>query len=119
VQEVAAEHLVFTPQQESVALHVVCSMRKTGQAGMLNALAKRCATKVIEPQGITCCGFAGDKGFSHPELNSSALTGLKEQVRDCGSGFSNSVTCEIGLSANSGIPYQSLMYLVDKACRSC
>jgi len=39
-------------------------------------------------------------------------------VKDCGSGFSNSVTCEIGLSANSGIPYQNLMYLVDRACRS-
>jgi len=118
VQEVAAEHLAFTPQPESVALHVVCSMRKTGQAAMLNALAKRCASTVIEPQGITCCGFAGDKGFSHPELNTSALTGLKAQVKDCGSGFSNSVTCEIGLSANSGIPYQNLMYLVDRACRS-
>jgi D-lactate dehydrogenase len=118
VHEVAAEHLSFTPQDEQVALHVVCSMRKKGQAGMLNALASRCATQVVEPKGITCCGFAGDKGFSHPELNESALTGLRQQVRDCGSGFSTSATCEIGLSEHGGIPYQHLMVLVDRATQA-
>ncbi|WP_293763989.1 FAD-binding and (Fe-S)-binding domain-containing protein [uncultured Aquitalea sp.] len=117
VEEEAAQYLAFTPQEESVALHVVCSMRKTGQAAMLNALARRCATRVVEPQGITCCGFAGDKGFSTPELNASALSGLRAQVKDCGSGFSNSVTCEIGLTEHGGIPYQNLMYLVDRAAR--
>ena len=70
---------------------------------------------MLEPQGITCCGFAGDKGFSHPELNESALNGLRQQVRDCGSGFSTSATCEIGLSEHGGIPYQHLMVLVDRA----
>ena len=117
VHDIAAEHLQFSPQDEQVALHVVCSMRKKGQGAMLNALARRCAKTVIEPAGITCCGFAGDKGFSHPELNESALTGLREQVRDCRSGFSTSATCEIGLSEHGGIPYQHLMVLVDKACQ--
>ncbi|KMJ52991.1 4Fe-4S ferredoxin [Vogesella sp. EB] len=115
VQEEAAQYLQFSPQDETVALHVVCSMRKKGQSATLNALARRCASTVIEPAGITCCGFAGDKGFSHPELNESALTGLKQQVAGCGGGFSTSATCEIGLSSHSGIPYQHLMVLVDRA----
>ena len=29
-------------------------------------------------------------------------------------GYSNSRTCEIGLTTNSGIPYESIVYLVDK-----
>lgn len=115
VQEEAAQYLQFSPQDETVALHVVCSMRKKGQSATLNALAKRCAKTVIEPAGITCCGFAGDKGFSHPELNESALSGLKQQVSGCCGGFSTSATCEIGLSSHSGIPYQHLMVLVDSA----
>ena len=36
----------------------------------------------------------------------------------CAAGYSNSRTCEIGLSAHSGIPYQSILYLVDRCSRS-
>ncbi len=43
---------------------------------------------------------------------------LKEQVpEDCTRGFSNSRTCEIGLSHHSGITYQSILYLVDEVSR--
>lgn len=31
-----------------------------------------------------------------------------------GAGYSNSRTCEIGLSAHAGIPYRSILYLVDR-----
>ncbi|HEX8908500.1 MAG TPA: hypothetical protein VF805_04825, partial [Anaeromyxobacteraceae bacterium] len=58
----------------------------------------------------------GDKGFSTPELNASALSGLREALpADCRVGYSNSRTCEIGLSLHGGIPYQSIVYLVDRA----
>ncbi|BAK75602.1 FAD linked oxidase domain protein [Pseudogulbenkiania sp. NH8B] len=117
IETEAAAHLHFTPLDEHVALHVVCSMKKLGQGATLNALARRCSSRVTEPAGITCCGFAGDKGFTYPELNASALTGLKEQVGGCCGGFSTSATCEIGLSEHAGIPYQHLMYLVDRATR--
>ncbi|TIC79211.1 FAD-binding and (Fe-S)-binding domain-containing protein [Crenobacter intestini] len=118
VHEVASEWLVFEPQDEKVALHVVCSMRRTGHAGVLNALARRCAREVVEPAGVTCCGFAGDKGFSHPELNASALATLKEEVAGCSAGFSNSATCEVGLAEHSGLSYRHLMVLVDRATRA-
>jgi D-lactate dehydrogenase len=73
-----------------------------------------CSTQVVIPEHITCCGFAGDKGFSTPELNASALRTLKGAVSHCDAGYSTSRTCEIGLSHHSGIDYKSIVYLVDR-----
>lgn len=115
VEEVAADRLRWTQQDEEVALHVVCSMRTHGQGPALAALARRCARRVVEPRDVTCCGFAGDKGFTLPELNASALCRLAEQVHGCHAGYSTSCTCEIGLTEHAGIPYQHLIYLVDRA----
>jgi len=78
-------------------------------------VASLCAEKVIVPEGITCCGWAGDRGFFYPELNHSALAPLKHCIGNAKEGYSNSRTCEIGLSVNSGISYKSLVYLVDKS----
>jgi len=106
--------LTITHKTDRIALHVTCSTTKMGLADKFVALAQACAENVVIPPDITCCGFAGDKGFSHPELNASALKDLPEAVKGCDEGFSNSRTCEIGLSENSGIPYQSIIYLVDR-----
>ena len=104
---------------ETVAVHVTCSSVKMHISDKFKSVAEACAEKVIMPDDVHCCGFAGDKGFSYPELNRSALAGLKPALpADCTSGYSNSRTCEIGLSVNSGISYQSLMYLVDRAASS-
>ena len=82
-------------------------------------LAHRCSTRVVVPDGVGCCGFAGDKGFTHPELNAYALRHLRQAIEEAGvkRGFSNSRTCEIGLTTHSGIPYQSLIYLIDEVTR--
>ena len=63
-----------------------------------------------------CCGFAGDKGFTDPEVNRYALRKLRKQLEAAGvkRGCSNSRTCEIGLTVNGGVPYQSIAYLVDE-----
>ena len=81
-------------------------------------VAEACATDVIIPENVTCCGFAGDRGFNFPELNESALKDLKPQLTEsCHEGYSNSKTCEIGLSYNSGIEYRSIIYLVDECSK--
>ncbi|MDO0823113.1 FAD-binding and (Fe-S)-binding domain-containing protein [Desulfosporosinus nitroreducens] len=109
-------HLKFRQVPETVAVHVTCSSVKMHISDKFKALAEACAEKVIMPDDVHCCGFAGDRGFSFPELNYSALAGLKPSLpKECTSGYSNSRTCEIGLSLHSGISYQSLMYLVDRA----
>jgi D-lactate dehydrogenase len=109
------EHLTIKQKQETVMLHVTCSARRMGIETQMITLAKACASKVIIPEHIQCCGWAGDKGFTTPELNAAAVHSLREQVPEhCSRGFSNSRTCEIGLSHHSGIPYQSILYLVDE-----
>jgi D-lactate dehydrogenase len=110
------ERLEFHPLPGPVALHPTCSSRKLGLEGKLKQLGELCAQQVIIPENIGCCGFAGDRGFSYPELNQSALKDLKASLpQDCRVGFSTSRTCEIGLSEHSGISYQSIYYLLDEA----
>ena len=106
--------LTLTPMNEPVALHITCSASQLGQADKLKRLLAACSDNVVIPQGISCCGFAGDKGFVLPELNASALSELKQQVSVCSQGVSTSRTCEIGLSQHSGIEYQHLVYLLDQ-----
>ncbi|MDI5891027.1 FAD-binding and (Fe-S)-binding domain-containing protein [Halomonas rhizosphaerae] len=110
--------LAVTPLDERVAVHVTCSSTRMGLADKFVGLVRACAREVVVPAEITCCGFAGDKGFTTPELNASALEGLAEQVKGCSAGYSNSRTCEIGLSQHGNIPYRSILSLLDRASRS-
>ncbi|WP_220128149.1 FAD-binding and (Fe-S)-binding domain-containing protein [Billgrantia kenyensis] len=110
-------HLDITQLDERVAVHVTCSSTHMGLGERMIAIARACAREVVVPADITCCGFAGDKGLMTPELNASALKGLAEQVDDCDAGYSNSRTCEIGLSLHGGIPYRSILSLLDRASR--
>ena len=113
IREFVLPRLRIQKQTTPIALHISCSATQLGQADTLQALLAACTEHVIVPEGITCCGFAGDKGFFMPELNASALSGLAAQVSKCSRGVSSSRTCEIGLSRHSGIEYQHLLYLVD------
>ena len=114
------DKLVFTQTDRHVAVHITCSMRKMGLADTIVSLAKLCSTHVFVPEEVGCCGFAGDRGFTYPELNSYALRKLRPQIEASGItiGYSNSRTCEIGLTTNSGIPYVSIAYLVDQCTKS-
>lgn len=106
-------------QAGNVAVHAVCSVRKMGAAEKLVAVARRCAAGVVAPDDVLCCGFAGEKGFNVPELNEHALRRLRDALpADCGAGYSTSRTCEIGLSERAGMPYRSILYLVDACARA-
>ncbi|MDR1524286.1 MAG: FAD-binding oxidoreductase [Tannerella sp.] len=114
------DRLDFHPVAEPVSIHVTCSMRKMGLAEMFCKLAGLCAGQVIVPEEVGCCGFAGDKGFTHPEVNVYALRNLRPQIEKARvqSGYCNSRTCEIGLTAHSGVDYRSVVYLVDTCTTS-
>lgn len=107
------DRLKFTKLPGSVAVHITCTTRLMGLSDTLVKVAGLCAERVVVPEGVGCCGFAGDKGMTTPELNAYALRKLREQVKDIEVGYSNSRTCEIGLQHNSGIPYCSIIYLVN------
>ncbi|MEE1920981.1 FAD-binding and (Fe-S)-binding domain-containing protein [Pseudomonas sp. 148P] len=111
------DKLEFTAQDAPIAVHVTCSTQHLGESQALIDLARLCSKQVVIPEGIHCCGFAGDKGFTTPELNAHSLRSLKDAVQYCEEGISTSRTCEIGLSTHAGIDYHGLVYLVDRVTR--
>jgi D-lactate dehydrogenase len=111
------EDLEFTAINEPITIHTTCSSRKMGLEDKFKTLAKLCSTNVIIPADVKCCGFAGDRGFNFPELNKSALRNLKEQTAGAKMAFSTSKTCEIGLSDESGLDYNSIFYLINKVTK--
>ena len=111
------DKLDFHPTDKPITVHVTCSTRLMGLKDVIIGLAKMCSTRVYVPKEIGCCAYAGDKGMTNPELNAYALRKLKSALQERGieEGYSNSRTCEIGLSHNGGITYRSIVYLVN-AC---
>jgi D-lactate dehydrogenase len=107
------------PRERSVVLHPVCSVHKMELADDLEAIARACARHVTVPLGAGCCGFAGDRGFTFPELTAAATrTEAAEVAEGEFSGYySSSRTCEIGLTRATGKPYRSFWALLEEVTR--
>jgi len=103
------------PQRvHSVAIHPTCSTRQLGLAGTLASVGRRLGARVYEPPSARCCGFAGDRGFLHPELTAAATAPEAAELRAgrfdaylCGNR-----TCEIGLERATGQAWRSPVELV-------
>ena len=119
IEKFVLDKVEITPVDECVAVHVTCSTRRMGLADTIVRVARACARDVLVPEEIGCCAFAGDKGFTNPGLNAWALRKLRAQVERAGAtrGYSNSRTCEIGLSTHSGVTYANIVQLVNRAAR--
>lgn len=117
IHDFLLDKLTLEKQPVSIAIHTTCSSTKMHLEEKLYNIAVRCAETVIVPKNVHCCGWAGDRGFFYPELNNSALEPLKYGIGNATEGYSNSRTCEIGLSINSGLAYKSVVYLVDRCAR--
>ncbi|MBK7898181.1 MAG: FAD-binding oxidoreductase [Azonexus sp.] len=110
--------LMLQKQPGPVALHVNCSVKKNGADGKLRKLLTACVDEVVEPAGVTCCGFGGDRGFTVPELNAHALRKIHDELPPaCACGVSTNRTCEIGLTAETGRTYRSIAYLLEECSR--
>jgi len=102
-----------------VALHINCSVRRTATDAKLRAVVAACVEQIVEPAGVTCCGFAGDRGFVVPELNVHALRKIHDALPSaCHEGVSTNRTCEIGLTEETGRPYRSVAYLLEECSRA-
>jgi D-lactate dehydrogenase len=116
LHDLVLPRLPIVKKKEVVMLHINCGAKKMGLEPKLVAVAKACAEKVVQPEGMTCCGFAGTWGFHTPELNEHATRKLHVQVpHECHDGYSTNRTCEIGLADQAGVPYRSLVHLVAEA----
>ncbi len=104
----------------SVAVHPTCATRHMGLAPRLRSLAAALAEDVYVPPSSTCCGFAGDRGISHPEFTASATRPAAEELRGrhFDAHLSNNRTCEIGLTRATGEPYESILILLERLTRA-
>ncbi len=110
--------LHITKKPGPIALHINCSVRRTASDAKLRRVLAACTQQVVEPAGVTCCGFGGDRGFVVPELNVHALRKVHEALpANCCEGVSTNRTCEIGLTAETGRPYHSIAYLLEECSR--
>lgn len=105
--------LTIKTKKEEVTVFPVCSVKKIGMEQNLVKLSKLCADNVILVES-NCCGFAGDRGFTYPELNKHGQRHLAEQIpSSCKDGYSTSRTCEIGMMEHSDVTFKSIFYLLD------
>jgi D-lactate dehydrogenase len=103
----------------SVTVHPTCATRHMGLAPRLRSVAGILADEVYVAPSATCCGFAGDRGISHPELTAAATAPQAAELagRDFDAHLSSNRTCEIGLSRATGEPYESFVLLLERLTR--
>jgi len=103
----------------SATVHPTCATRHMGLAGRLRALAAALADEVYVAPSATCCGFAGDRGISHPELTAAATRDQAAELsgRRFDAHLSSNRTCEIGLERATGAPYESFAFLLERLTR--
>ena len=104
----------------SATVHPTCATRHLGLTHRLEALANALANDVYVPPTATCCGFAGDRGISHPELTAAATAPEASEVagRHFDARLSSNRTCEIGLERATGEPYESVILLLERLTRA-
>ena len=101
-----------------VAAHPVCSVVKLGLVQAFTSILRACADDVVVPVAAGCCGFAGDRGFTHPELTEAATRAEANELEAAGSCdlyVSSSRTCEIGMTRATGRPFVSFWEALDAA----
>jgi D-lactate dehydrogenase len=103
----------------SATVHPTCATRHMGLAPRLRSLAGALADEVYVAPSATCCGFAGDRGISHPELTEAATRPQADELagRHFDAHLSNNRTCEIGLSRATGESYESFLIKLEELTR--
>ena len=110
--------LTVTQRLPVVAVHHNCSAQRLKEQPATEAVAAACAEKVAVLNSVTCCGYAGDKGLFVPELNAHATRLVRGDIPPgCEIGVSTVSTCASGLTEHAGVPFVSLVSLLEWATR--
>ena len=56
---------IFASENVPVAIHTTCGSTKMRLEEKLHTLAALCAEKVIVPENVSCCGWAGNSGITY------------------------------------------------------
>jgi D-lactate dehydrogenase len=112
-------NLQVTKKVASATFHPTCATRRMGLSGRLESITEALAEEVFLAPSATCCGYAGDRGISHPELTEAAtgeqageLAGRSFEAR-----LSSNRSCEVGLARATGERYESFIYLLEELTR--
>ncbi len=99
--------------------HPTCATKRLGLAHPLKALSEALAEEVYVAPSATCCGFAGDRGITHPELTASATRPQAEELagRNFDAYLSSNRTCEIAMTRATGENYESPLILLERLTR--
>ncbi|HEX7917765.1 MAG TPA: hypothetical protein VF454_00100, partial [Gemmatimonadales bacterium] len=102
-----------------LALHILCSARYSDVEHAMRAIAKAIADRVFESMSSGCCGYAGDRGITHPELTASATATMAEEIRaaHCTRGAGSNLPCQIAMSRATKIDFRGILALLDDATR--
>jgi D-lactate dehydrogenase len=112
-------NLDVTRKVGSATVHPTCATRHMGLSAHLGSLAAALADEVYVAPSATCCGFAGDRGISHPELTEAATRDQAAELagRSFDAHLSSNRTCEIGLARATGERYESFLFLLEELTR--
>lgn len=104
----------------SATAHPTCATRRLGLAPSLRRLAEALADDVYIPPSAACCGFAGDRGITHPELTAAATRPQAEELagRTFDAYLASNRTCEIAMARATGEPYESPLILLEQLTRA-
>jgi D-lactate dehydrogenase len=116
LHDVVLPGLKITRPKEKVALHPVCSLTHLKNQHKLMVIAKTCAKEVQVPVYAGCCGMAGDRGMQVPALTKAAVAMETAELKhsNCSGHYSSAKTCEMALSENSGLFYESVANLLNE-----
>jgi D-lactate dehydrogenase len=119
VHDFLLPRLTITHKVAAAVIHPTCATDHLGVSTKLQAIAAVLAESAAKPVYATCCGFAGDRGFLHPELAKAATTEEAQEVQShtYDAYLCSNRTCEVGMSAATGQPYQSFVFLLEEVTR--
>jgi D-lactate dehydrogenase len=111
--------LEVTHRIDAATIHPTCATNRQGHAWRLGALAAAVADDVHLPSWPSCCGFAGDRGISHPELTAAATRAEAAELsgRHFDAYLSSNRTCEIAMTRATGAKYESVINALERATR--
>ena len=103
----------------SACIHPVCSVVEMGLVPKLVGIGHFVAEQVVVPDRAGCCGFAGDRGFLHPELTASATRAEAAEIagRQFDAYLISNHPCTIGMHRATGSPWQNFALVLEALTR--
>ena len=103
----------------SIAVHPTCSTTALGISKSLNAISHALSDEIFVPENWGCCAFAGDRGFTFPELTQSATQKQAAEIilRNDDFHVSANRTCEIGMTQATGKKYRHIIEVLEELSR--